>query len=137
MQLFECQCGFFHRLRCIVLIVYTKMLNQWFLSSYSWYWCFQRSGHLWFTLQNNVLREKYNFRKRANPLNRFLREFERGQVVLAMSCNAWATNCMKVYYRAVSLLSRVTTLFKVVKLWSMEENIEDSSLLKSVSVEAT
>lgn len=44
---------------------------------------------------------------------------------------------MKVYYRAVSLLSRVTTLFKVVKLWSMEENIEDSSLLKSVSVEAT
>lgn len=57
--------------------------------------------------------------------------------MLAMSCNTWATNCLKVDYRAVSLLSRVTTLFKVVKLWSMEENIEDSSLLKSVSVEAT
>lgn len=120
MQLFECQCGFFHRLRCIVLIVHTQMSNQWFLSSYSWYWCFQRSGHLWFTLQNNVLREKYNFRKRANfSLGyscRFLWEFERGQVGLAISCNAWATNCLKVDHRAVSLLSRITSRFKDV--WS-------------------
>lgn len=42
---------------------------------------------------------------------------------------------MKVYYRVVLLFLWVIMFFKVVKFWFMEENIEDSLLLKFVSVE--
>lgn len=55
--------------------------------------------------------------------------------MLVMLCNVWVINCMKVYYRVVLLFLWVIMFFKVVKFWFMEENIEDSLLLKFVSVE--